>query len=322
MTWSLRIRLILRILREFRTPFFLLVFVMLAGGTIIHFAKKLSISNSIFAAFAASFFEIVFSPPYPWYLLCFLYLAPIVGLYFVADGIAVGAGLLFGKRRKLQRWWEMIASIYSNHVVVCGVGKVGYRIINELRNLNVPVVGIDNDLSTSFAQELLDQGVPLIQGNVRVKSVLERANIAQARAVLCVTSDDLNNLDCAFTAREIKPNVRVVVRLFDDNLAKKMSTHFDFPVISTSYAAAPSFASAALDLGLSHTQMTIYGQTAQFNLLQVDAKLSEMSIAQVEQRDHIKIVGYQDPEGNERFPSPDLRLQQGAQLMVLRTERA
>lgn len=322
MTSSLRIRLFWRILREFRLPVSLLFVVMMTGGVVIHFAKGLSYGDAVFAAFAASFFEIVFSPPYPWYLLCFLYLAPVVGLYFVADGIAVVASLLFGKRRKLQRWWEMIASIYSNHVVVCGVGKVGYRIINELRNLGVQVVGIDNDLTTSFAQELLDLGVPLIQGNVRVKSVLERANVGKARAVLCVTSDDLNNLDCAFTAREIQPQVRVVVRLFDDNLAKKMSTHFDFPVISTSYAAAPAFASAALDLGLSHTQMTIYGQTAQVNLLQVDAKLATLTVSEMEHQQKIKIVGYQTPDGKELFPAPELCLEVGAQLIVLRTERA
>ena len=93
--------------------------------------------------------------------------------------------------------------------------------------------------------ELFDKGVPVVQGNARMASVLEQAGVRKARAVIVTTSDDLTNLDAAITARELNADAKIVIRLFDETLATKVAGAFAMPTISTSQVAAPAFIAAA-----------------------------------------------------------------------------
>lgn len=291
------------------------------GGGLIHMGMGLPFTDAMVAAYLASFFEVIINPPFPWFVQLYLYCAPVAGVYVIADTIATLTSMLFGQRHKMQKWWEMVASTYDNHAVVCGVGKVGYRVINELRKQGIPVIGVEENFETVFVQELLEEGVPIIQGNARIHAVLKRANIQRARAALCVTNDDLTNLDIAFTSREICPDLRVVIRVFDDTIAKKMEQQFDLPVISTSYAAAPAFVSEALGWELPQTQLTLFGHAARLHSAQVNQAFVGKTVAEVEENLRVKILGYRSPEGKERFPSPQLVLASGAHIIVARSER-
>jgi len=318
-----RIRLFILLVNEFKAAVLFFILFILGGGYLLntHYGAKLPYTDAVFAAFAASFFEIIVSPPFPWYIQLFFYVAPVAGLYVIADTLSMAVIMFFGKRRKLQRWWEMVSSTYQDHVVVCGVGKVGYRIINELRAMGQPVVGINNDGEKPFVQELLEDSVPIIIGNIRLNSVLEKANIKGAKAVICVTNDDLTNMDCAFSARELKPDIRVVMRLFDDTIAEKMTQQFDFPALSTSRASAPAFVSEALGLDISPPNLTVYGHTAQVHTLNVTEEMSGKTIGDLEESKHIKILGCKTSDGEEIFPSPKHKVQSGQQLIAVGLHR-
>src|SRR5207302_574118 len=76
---------------------------------------------------------------------------------------------------------------------------------------------------------------------------LRSAQIGRARAVVTVTGDDVTNLEAALEARAINPEVRVVVRLFDDDLASHVYKEFGNTASrSVSYLAAPAFAAAMM----------------------------------------------------------------------------
>jgi len=147
----------------------------------------------------------------------------------------------------------MHALAMRDHHVVVGVGKVGYRIINELVGLSEDVVAIEHRMDTPLVSDIQDLGIPVLKGDGRQRKILEQANTAKARSVLLVTDDDLANLDAALTAREINPDVRVVVRLFDDTLATKVATVFKMPAISTSQTSSPAFVAAATGRNVYHS---------------------------------------------------------------------
>jgi Trk K+ transport system NAD-binding subunit len=65
--------------------------------------------------------------------------------------------------------------------------------------------------------------------------------------VVAATSDDLVNLAAALNARSIRPDLRVVVRLFDPDFAVRVQRGFGIRFTrSVSHLAAPAFAAAAL----------------------------------------------------------------------------
>src|SRR5690606_1858856 len=73
-------------------------------------------------------------------------------------------------------------------------------------------------------------------------------NIRAAKSIILATSDDLANLELALDARKANPSVRVVLRMFDQELAQKVKDSFGIPVsFSTSALAAPLFATSSTD---------------------------------------------------------------------------
>ena len=111
----------------------------------------------------------------------------------------------------------MIATTMEDHIVVCGLGNVGIRVVQHLRRMNEEVVCIESDGEGRFLQEVEGAQVPVLIGDCRVVKTLEGANIDKAKAVICVTNNDLTNLEAALTARELNPKIRVVMRMFDQS---------------------------------------------------------------------------------------------------------
>lgn len=316
-----KLRLFVAVFKQFKTPISLVLLMVFGGGYLISCGKQIAFTEGMMTAFAAVFFEYIIQPPFPWYIQIYFYISPVVGIFLIADGISILFNILFGKRNQLQEWWTMIASTYQNHIVVCGVGKVGYRIINELLRMGELVVGVEQDEHDVFVQELLERKIPIIIGSVRMKSVLERANVKMARAVICATSDDLTNIDCAMTTRALKPDMHVVVRIFDDTIANKISSQFHLTAISTSYAAAPVFVSQALGLETPSTALTIQGKALKVSHLQVNNKLAGMTVAQAEAELKVKILAYKGKDGQEVLPSPNYVLQLDSKIVIIKQQQ-
>jgi Trk K+ transport system NAD-binding subunit len=78
--------------------------------------------------------------------------------------------------------------------------------------------------------------------------VLVDLGIHKAQAVIAATDNDMANLEIALDARNLRPGIRVVVRMFDQQIAQKITRSFDIKLIfSTAAIAAPSFAAATVD---------------------------------------------------------------------------
>jgi Trk K+ transport system NAD-binding subunit len=133
------------------------------------------------------------------------------------------------------------------HVVVVGLGNAGTRVTALFRELGIPVVGIERDADARGIAAARGLDVPAVIGDRPIDDALRRAQIARARAVVAVTGDDVTNLEAALEARAINPEVRVVVRLFDDDFASHVYKEFGNTASrSVSYLAAPAFAAAMM----------------------------------------------------------------------------
>ncbi len=164
------------------------------------------------------------------------------GLAALASGAARVIQLISDPREQQVA----IASTFRNHIIVCGIGRVGYRVINELLDFGEVVVGVNQRADEEWLNHLQRVGVPLIIGDARRKQTLIEAGVEHASAIVACTSDELTNLDIALDARELNPGIKVVLRMFDAKLAQNVSKGFNIKtVFSVSALAAPAFAAAA-----------------------------------------------------------------------------
>jgi Trk K+ transport system NAD-binding subunit len=133
----------------------------------------------------------------------------------------------------------------GGHIIVCGLGNIGYRVAEELIGAGEPVVAIELAQDGRFVATARRLGVAVITGDATVREVLRQAHAVSARAIVAVTNNDLVNLEVALLVRELSPRLRVVVRMSDPNLAETLREAADVRfALSIPTLAAPAFVAA------------------------------------------------------------------------------
>jgi Trk K+ transport system NAD-binding subunit len=126
----------------------------------------------------------------------------------------------------------------SGHVIVCGLGRVGYHLVRKLRAESYPVLVIEKDANNRFLPAIRESGVPVMIADATLANTLADAAVVNASAVASVIQNDLVNLEVGLNARALRPKIRVVLRVFDRETAeelKRLDIHY---AISTSAIAA------------------------------------------------------------------------------------
>jgi len=180
------------------------------------------------------------------------------------------------------------------------------------------VVAIEMACGAPLLGELFEKGVPVVQGNARMASVLEQGGVRQARAVIVTTSDDLTNLDAAITAREINPAAKIVIRLFDETLATKVAGALAMPTISTSQVAAPAFIAAATGRKI-YQGFQLAGQYVHLTDITIHptGRLVGRTVGDIQTDKRINVVMQQGSSGVHVNPDPYIPLEPGDTILVI-----
>lgn len=130
--------------------------------------------------------------------------------------------------------------------IVCGLGQVGYRVANLLSAIGEPYVVITDQIRPEWRRLLEERGVQIFDGDARDELLLKEAGLSDAKALLACTSHDLTNIETALDAKRSRPDLPIVARMFDQNLAAQLAAHLGIQrALAMSVVAAPAFASAA-----------------------------------------------------------------------------
>jgi Trk K+ transport system NAD-binding subunit len=249
----------------------------------------------------------------------------VAQVLLTADGMAVlplVTAIIVGARLTGRVRGEPRAG--GGHVIVVGGGDVGTRVAGGLHDLGFEVVLIDHNAAArgvAFARNLR---LPVVIGDAPSERVLRRAGVENAIALVSATSNDIVNLETAMQARAMRgEDLRIVLRLFDDDLARRVSQTLGNVVSrSVSYLAAPAFAVAMLEHKVLRTIAV-----GRHVLLIADVRvepgsdIAGLQLADLE-RDRLSRVLALAERGTPRFnwlPRRDRPLVAGDRLIVLAT---
>src|SRR5256714_11704252 len=121
----------------------------------------------------------------------------------------------YGERRRHR---EM--SKVRDHYIICGAGRVGTRIVREMRRAGVPFVAVESN--ALLAAEL---GLPDSQILIRdatLDETLVEAGVERARGLAACLPDDADNLYVVLTARTLNPRLHIVARAVEELAAPKL----------------------------------------------------------------------------------------------------
>jgi Trk K+ transport system NAD-binding subunit len=208
----------------------------------------------------------------------------------------------------------------SGHVVVCGLGNIGFRVVEELINFGERVVVIEQVRDSRFVATARRLGVPVLIGDASVAEVLRQAHVPQARAVVAATSDDLINLEIALMVRELNPTKRVVVHLSDPTLAQTMREAANVRLaLSIPSLAAPAFV-AALFGDRVHAVFLIDGKMFAAVDLMIppdDSFLAGRSARRLAADYGVLLIAVLDDKGRQILEPFDVCLKPGYRIMAI-----
>ncbi len=168
----------------------------------------------------------------------------------IAGAIVVGALLthvtaIFTANRIEENAGRRARKLHD-HVIVAGLGLVGFRVSRLLDELGVRSVVIERSSGGRF-REAAAFHAPVLSGDASLPENLARAGVQHARCVVACTDNDLANVVTCVQARTLNPEARTVARVFDEDLSGRLGGFGIDAAISMSSVAAPAFVGAALD---------------------------------------------------------------------------
>ena len=106
------------------------------------------------------------------------------------------------------------------HVIVCGYGRSGQALARFLEREKIPVIALDSD--PQRVREAAAAGDSVVFGDASRREVLVAAALTRAVAVVVSFADTRKALGILAHVRELRPEVPVVVRTFDDTDVERL----------------------------------------------------------------------------------------------------
>ncbi len=154
---------------------------------------------------------------------------------------------LHGNFRRKQM--EKKLKYFKNHIIVCGLGRIGHYVIEELIELDEDFVGIDAD--EKVVNKVLDnlnlKEYIGIVGDATEEEILIKAGIERAKALICCVRDDVRTLFIALTAKKLNPDINIVSFVIDEKTMEKLRMIGVRNIISGDYIVAKKLVAIASD---------------------------------------------------------------------------
>ncbi len=248
---------------EFRGTLLALSVILVIGATLLLLSPSAWLggprprpAKALFAAWMSLLAQSPYSSPEVWYLMVMNALFPVAGGIVIGEGVIRLALLLVSWQRGEKEWMRVMAATYNDHVVLCGVGHLGFRVLEQLVAAKIPVVVIEQDENGRFVPQTRRFGVPVLMRDMREDQSLVDAGIATARVVIIATNNDMANIEVALDSRRMNPGIRIIMRLFDQQIASKIAGALTIDAaFSASALAAPMVAAMALETRILSTDV-------------------------------------------------------------------
>jgi len=224
----------------------------------------------------------------------------------------------FGRRRA-ARMLEQI----TNHFILCGYGRIGSIIANELHQQGVPLAVVERD--PERVRQAIERGWLALEADASREEVLARAGIHRARGLIAAVGTDAENVFTVLTARVMRPDLFIIARVESDDAEPKLRRAGADRVISPYQIGATHMVQTALRPAVvDFVQLATSSERLDLSMEQVhitdDSALANQSIvdAGIRQKFGVIVVGIKRAGGSMEFnPPPEAVMRAGDELVVL-----
>jgi voltage-gated potassium channel len=221
---------------------------------------------------------------------------------------------------------EKDVSRLSDHVIVCGFGRVGHGTWTALRSRDVPVVVIESD--SDRVEQAMAAGALVIRGDATHNDVLELAGIHSAQSLIACVADDSDNLVIALSVKSLRNDVRVICRATEPESERKLRLAGADAVVAPQAVGAERLALMAQQPELAQIfDIMVNGSPVEFRVEELDIApdcvMAGKTIMDSGIRQETGALILAVEGGDETVminPGPNVRLTPGERLVVVGTK--
>ena len=144
-----------------------------------------------------------------------------LGIFFFLAS-EIGRSIMEGELRQYLgqvRRSRMIERM-KGHEIVCGYGRMGKAVVDQLQAAGKEVVVVESRVSR--VQELADAGLVTVTGDSTLEATLKSANVEHAHGLVSCVTDDAHNVYTVLTARTLNQNLFIVARATESGAERRI----------------------------------------------------------------------------------------------------
>lgn len=227
-------------------------------------------------------------------------------------------GEIFYKRAMQKRLDKM-----DQHYIICGYGRIGHRIAEVLKDAGLPLVVVENRASS--LDRLSEDKIPFIEGDAVDEATLLNAGIKKAQSLICTLSSDQDNVFTTLLARDLNPDLFILVRTNENANRNRVLRAGADKVISPYEIGADRMANVILrphvdEFVDSITKYTMLDHTFDEALIVEGSVLDAKSLAEINLRTQygVLIIAIIPKNGNIQFnPDSSSKINVGDSLILI-----
>ncbi|HLZ23352.1 MAG TPA: NAD-binding protein [Ktedonobacterales bacterium] len=203
----------------------------------------------------------------------------------------LGAARAFFNKRQPELRERGRAAVLRDHVIVCGMGRMGLRLTTRLVESGTRAVVVERNPNGELVPRAQALRVPVVTGDARDIETLRQAGLLHARAIVACIDGDLADVEIALAARAANPHIRVILRAFNEDFDRGLERRFGpHSAFSASALAAPTFAAAAAVRNIEHVVPLDSQLLAVTTLSMPTLATPGPSVRQFEERFHVRVL--------------------------------
>ncbi|MBN2804223.1 MAG: potassium channel protein [Deltaproteobacteria bacterium] len=249
-------------------------------------------------------------------------------IYFASTIIAIWVELDISQFRRRKKMQDEINNL-SSHVIVCGCGTTGSRVVEELMDTRTPFVILDinpdNILEVKNAFAYKKQPFLSIIGDATDDRILSQAGIEKASGLVAALRSDKDNLYLIFSSKQVNQNLRIVARATEKDAVKKMEKAGANKVVAPNILGGLRIASEMIRPEVTEfldLMLRDKAQNHRIDQINLPAGSSlagkKLADSKIRKATDILVIAVHDKDGKFIYnPHPDYILEEKTTLIVL-----
>jgi voltage-gated potassium channel len=224
---------------------------------------------------------------------------------------------LFGQRRD-----HRMLNRLTDHIVVCGYGRMGRAVVDTLRERKLQFVVVETDADRCRGLE--DEHIHVVQGDATRPEVLETAKVARARTFIACLADDAHNVFSILLARQLNPEITIIARAVEEESEERLQLAGADRVINPYRLGGMRLAFTAIKPSvMDFIEASLPGTGMELELAEVRVTSSSdlvgktLAGAELRKRFGVIVVALMRGERSTFNPGPDEHIEAGDILVAL-----